>query len=302
MNQHFTHSTTPLPRPPAESFTFSAKERDSETGLSYFGSRYYSSDLSIWLSVDPMSAKYPSLSPYTYCADNPVKLVDPDGEEIFIYGKAKRAFFREVKSGAKALGISVKMDRFGKLSAKYNGKGPISEHGQLLLNAIKDRSVIVNIHTINNIGGTISCYMFGGAFGGNILIPQLTNGVWDYQFAIAKQTVIPSDLNILDYYYQSPGQSSLHEITEAYKGAVIAMNKKTLSSATGSNNPLFQQAHNTVIPQSGKIIKGLFDNNNNRVKDLETFRGVGFFEWQTANGELLKRTKVNFDNLEKIFN
>ncbi len=65
------------------SYTFSAKERDSETGLSYFGSRYYSSDLSIWLSVDPMSAKYPSLSPYVYCADNPVRLVDPDGEEFW---------------------------------------------------------------------------------------------------------------------------------------------------------------------------------------------------------------------------
>ena len=61
-------------------FTFSAKEKDSETGLSYFGSRYYSSNLSVWLSVDPMSDKYPSLSPYVYCADNPVKLVDPNGE------------------------------------------------------------------------------------------------------------------------------------------------------------------------------------------------------------------------------
>ncbi|MCQ2270708.1 MAG: matrixin family metalloprotease, partial [Bacteroidales bacterium] len=65
-------------------FTFSAKERDVETGLSYFGSRYYSSDLSIWLSVDPQAAKYPSLSPYVYCANNPVKLVDPNGEEIVI--------------------------------------------------------------------------------------------------------------------------------------------------------------------------------------------------------------------------
>ena len=63
-------------------YTFSAKERDSETGLSYFGSRYYSSDLSIWLSVDPMSDKYASLSPYVYCADNPLKLVDPNGEEV----------------------------------------------------------------------------------------------------------------------------------------------------------------------------------------------------------------------------
>ena len=61
-------------------YSFSAKERDAETGLSYFGSRYYSSDLSIWLSVDPMSDKYPSPSPYVYCADNPIRIVDPNGE------------------------------------------------------------------------------------------------------------------------------------------------------------------------------------------------------------------------------
>ena len=65
-------------------YTFSAKEKDSETNLSYFGARYYTSDLSIWLSVDPMAAKYPSLSPYVYCANNPIKLVDPNGEEMEI--------------------------------------------------------------------------------------------------------------------------------------------------------------------------------------------------------------------------
>jgi len=65
-------------------YTFSGKERDEETGFSYFGSRYYNSSLSIWLSVDPMSDKYPSMSPYTYCANNPVKLVDPNGREIWI--------------------------------------------------------------------------------------------------------------------------------------------------------------------------------------------------------------------------
>ena len=68
------------------SYTFSAKEKDSETNLTYFGARYYSSDLSVWLSVDPMSDKYPSLSPYVYCANNPVKLVDPNGEEVWIIG------------------------------------------------------------------------------------------------------------------------------------------------------------------------------------------------------------------------
>ena len=76
---------------------------DSETSFSYFGARYYDSDiLTGWLSVDPMADKYPSLSPYAYCgwtrptgadehrliefniANNPVRLVDPDGEEIWL--------------------------------------------------------------------------------------------------------------------------------------------------------------------------------------------------------------------------
>ena len=79
------------------SYTFSAKEKDPETGLSYFGSRYYSSDLSVWLSVDPMSDKYPSLSPYSYCANNPMKLVDPNGEEIVIEWRGSQ--YRYEKDG-----------------------------------------------------------------------------------------------------------------------------------------------------------------------------------------------------------
>jgi len=64
-------------------YSFTGKEKDSETGFYYFGARYYDPTLSgIFLSVDPMADKYPSLSPYVYCAWNPVKLVDPDGMEI----------------------------------------------------------------------------------------------------------------------------------------------------------------------------------------------------------------------------
>ena len=65
--------------------SFTGKERDSETGFSYFGARYYDSDLMTgWLSVDPLADKYPGLSPYAYCAWNPIKLVDPDGEDIWL--------------------------------------------------------------------------------------------------------------------------------------------------------------------------------------------------------------------------
>ena len=70
-------------------YTFSGKEKDAETGYSYFGARYYDSDLSVWLSVDPMSDKYPSMSAYMYCAGNPVMLVDPDGKEIINFFKKR---------------------------------------------------------------------------------------------------------------------------------------------------------------------------------------------------------------------
>ena len=57
---------------------------DLLTGYSYFGARYLDHALmTSWLSVDPMADKYPSLSPYAYCAWNPLKLVDPNGRDVW---------------------------------------------------------------------------------------------------------------------------------------------------------------------------------------------------------------------------
>ena len=67
-------------------FTFPSigKERDRETGYCYFGARYYDGDLTgLFWSVDPMADKYLGISPYAYCAWNPVKLVDPDGRDWY---------------------------------------------------------------------------------------------------------------------------------------------------------------------------------------------------------------------------
>lgn len=66
----------------SSTYTFSAKEKDSESGYTYFGARYYSDNIMQWLSVDPMSDKYPSMSPYMYCAGNPIGLKDPNGEDF----------------------------------------------------------------------------------------------------------------------------------------------------------------------------------------------------------------------------
>ena len=66
----------------ANRWRFSGKEGyDGAFGIALddFGARRY--DRTAWTSIDPLAEKYYSLSPYAYCAGNPVKFVDPEGKE-----------------------------------------------------------------------------------------------------------------------------------------------------------------------------------------------------------------------------
>ena len=64
-----------------------AKEFDEETGMYYYGARYYNPRLSIWLSNDSEEDKHPNSTTYCYAANNPIKFIDPDGNDIVIAGK-----------------------------------------------------------------------------------------------------------------------------------------------------------------------------------------------------------------------
>ncbi|WP_326371369.1 RHS repeat domain-containing protein [Flavobacterium sp. SUN046] len=63
-------------------YKFSGKELDEDTGLYYFGARYYDPKWSVWLSVDAMAEKYPNAGGYNYCLGNPLNMVDPDGMSV----------------------------------------------------------------------------------------------------------------------------------------------------------------------------------------------------------------------------
>ena len=58
---------------------FNGKELDSETGLYYYGARYYDPRVSLWLNVDPLAEK--TMTPYAYTNNNPINLIDPTGME-----------------------------------------------------------------------------------------------------------------------------------------------------------------------------------------------------------------------------
>jgi RHS repeat-associated protein len=58
-------------------YKFNGKELDEETGLYYYGARYYDSKMSLFLSVDPLVES--TMTPYQYCYQNPLKFIDPTG-------------------------------------------------------------------------------------------------------------------------------------------------------------------------------------------------------------------------------
>jgi RHS repeat-associated protein len=76
---------------------FTGKERDSESGLDYFGARYYGSALGRFTSVDPVKItpdrlRDPQqLNLYAYVRNNPLRFVDPDGEILKIAGDVNEA-------------------------------------------------------------------------------------------------------------------------------------------------------------------------------------------------------------------
>jgi len=62
-------------------YLFNAKEFDEETGMYYYGARYYEPRLSLWMSVDPQWERFPHMSSYSYSFNNPIKFIDNEGHE-----------------------------------------------------------------------------------------------------------------------------------------------------------------------------------------------------------------------------
>ena len=66
-------------------YKYNGKELDRKGGLDWYdyGARMYDAALGRWHVMDPSSEKYYGVSPYNYCANNPVKYIDPDGKDWY---------------------------------------------------------------------------------------------------------------------------------------------------------------------------------------------------------------------------
>ena len=73
-------------------YKFTGKEFDEETGLYYFGARYYNPKYALWLSCDPLQEKYPNTTSCNYCLNNPISSIDVDGNYVVVKVNDKTSY------------------------------------------------------------------------------------------------------------------------------------------------------------------------------------------------------------------
>ena len=178
------HNVSPYNHP----FTFTGKEKDAETGYSYFGARFYDSDLSgLFLSIDPMADKYSSLSPYAYCAWNPMKLLDPDGRESMSNDDI-------VIKGTNSSSVTVKTDLVDiTINVDYDFGGNYTLQGEQIVSAALDLAGIADPLGVCDGANTV-LQAKNGEWGGAVLSAL---GIIPYVGDIAKLGKAGKDLKIL---------------------------------------------------------------------------------------------------------
>jgi len=131
-------------------YKYNDKVFDQTRGIKWYdyGARYMSPDVGRFITMDPMAEKYYSTSPYAYCANNPVRYIDPDGNRIRIYKKNQKQVLNYINKLAQGT-FAVDKKGYLFLVKKSNTKGYSKTYTESLVRAIDNMKKTINIYVDN---------------------------------------------------------------------------------------------------------------------------------------------------------
>ena len=144
-------------------YLFNAKEFDEETGMYYYGARYYEPRISLWMSTDPLQEKYENISPYIYCANSPIRYTDPKGMEVEADELSmKNISYTLTKQEAKY----VRFDKNGVLDKKRLNKSKSTSENMTALKALANSEIVYSFQVADKDHNNVD-YYDNSATGGN---------------------------------------------------------------------------------------------------------------------------------------
>jgi len=134
---------------------FTGKERDAETGLDYFGARYYGSNMGRFMTPDPlMFQKQKLLDPqqwnmYQYARDNPLRFIDPTGMKVQV--EDSKALERIRSTVPEKVRASVKLDKDNMIDKKALNKVKSNDPNVVALKQLVNNSKTLEVATANGV-------------------------------------------------------------------------------------------------------------------------------------------------------
>ncbi|MDI9604174.1 MAG: RHS repeat-associated core domain-containing protein, partial [Bacteroidota bacterium] len=238
-------------------YRYNGKELDRQLNLDLYdyGARHYDAALGRWLTVDPLAEKYPNISPYAYCGNNPVNRIDPDGRMPVLLVPLIKGSVGAIADAAAQVTVSmVNGQSFGQAmsSIDYTSVGASFVTAAIAMPGMSTAAKVATVAVVAtdaaiDVNAKDEIQTIGGVIGEN---KSITNAAID-----AVSSVVPG--KVVDNVTSGFNKAVSSDLGSSAAATLTKETKSSMKQAQATvNSTAVQTGANAVADYTGGMIGG----------------------------------------------